>query len=115
MFMSAFAKWLEHQLDLRSWSYNELARQAGVSSAGVSQVMTGRQKPGVGFCKGVAAALKIPADKVFRLAGLLPEVPERDERVDEILYYYDQMTPQMQENLRIIARAFLEASEQEGK
>ncbi len=111
--MSAFAEWLDDQLDLRSWSYNELARQAGVSSAGVSQVMTGRQNPGVGFCKAVAAALKVPADKVFRLAGLLPEAPERDERVDEILYYYNEMTPQMQENLRIIARAFLEASERE--
>jgi transcriptional regulator with XRE-family HTH domain len=111
--MNAFAEWLENQVRMRGWSYNELARQAQVSSAGVSQVMTGRQKPGVDFCNGVATALRVPADSVFRLAGLLPAAPERDERVDEILFYYDQMTPQLQENLRIIARAFLEASEGE--
>jgi transcriptional regulator with XRE-family HTH domain len=106
--MDAFIRWLEGELHQRNWSYNELARQAGLSSASVSQVMTGRQKPGLDFCRGVAEALNVPPERVFRLAGLLPPRPQRDDVIDEILFYYDQMTPQAQAHLRVIARAFAE-------
>ena len=106
--MSAIVSWLHSELNARAWSYNELARRAALSSAGVSQVMAERQNPGVDFCRGVARALNEPAVKVFRLAELLPPEPERDETVDEILHYYALMTPQSRAHFRVIARAFAE-------
>jgi len=109
--MNPFVRWLEAELHDRHWSNNELARQAELSSASVSQVMTGRQQPGLDFCRGVAEALNVPPERVFRLAGLLPPKPQRDEVIDEILFYYDQMTPQAQAHLRMIARAFAEGGE----
>ena len=106
--MNVFAQWLDGQMRERNWSYNELARRAGVSSASVSMVMTGQQKPGVDFCRGVAGALNQAPEHVFRLAGLLPRKAERDEVVDEILWYFEQMTPESQAHFRLIARAFVE-------
>jgi transcriptional regulator with XRE-family HTH domain len=106
--MSAIVGWLQSELSARGWSYNALARRAGLSPAGVSQVMAGRQNPGVSFCRGVAQALNEPAVKVFRLAGLLPPEPERDETMDEILHYYALMTPQSRAHFQVIARAFAE-------
>jgi transcriptional regulator with XRE-family HTH domain len=110
--MSEFVEWLGDRLQENGWSYNELARRSGLSSGGVSIVMTQRQKPGVEFCRGVARALDEPPEKLFRLAGLLPHRADRDEKIDAILYYYDRMTPQAQEHFERIARAL--ASDAEG-
>lgn len=106
--MSAIVGWLQSEVSARGWSYNELARRAGLSPAGVSQVMAGRQNPGVDFCRGVARAFNEPAVKVFRLAELLPAEPEQDEMLEEILHYYALMTPQSRAHFRVIARAFAE-------
>jgi transcriptional regulator with XRE-family HTH domain len=104
--MSEFLAWLEEALSERQWNYSELARQAGVSPAAVSQVFSGRQKPGLQFCFGVAEALGEPPERVLRLAGYLPLKPEIDETLEEILYLYRRMTPEARAYLRVIARAF---------
>ena len=107
--MSELVEWLKRRVRREGWSYNELARRAGLSSGGISIVMTRRQNAGVEFCLGVARALNEPPEKIFRLAGLLPRREDPDERIDEILFYFDQMTPQAQEHFRQIARALAEA------
>jgi transcriptional regulator with XRE-family HTH domain len=107
--MCVLVEWLQGQLQARQWSNNELARQAGLSSSGVSQVMTGVKKPGLKFCFGVAEALNEPPEKVLRLAGFLPKVPARDEEIEEIAYHYSRMAPAAQKHFRIIARALGDA------
>lgn len=119
--MNDFTQWLTERIRENGWSNNELGRRAGLSSAAVSLVMTGRQKPGLDFCRGVAVALDEPPEKVLRLAGLLPPRSEQDERIDEILFHFDRMTPRAQEHFRLIARALaeerkrFEQTEDEGK
>jgi transcriptional regulator with XRE-family HTH domain len=107
--MSELVDWLRKRVRREGWSYNELARRAGLSSGGISIVMTQRQNAGVEFCLGVARALNEPPEKIFRLAGLLPRRSGTDEKIDEIVFYFDQMTPQAQEHFRQIARALAEA------
>ena len=109
--MSELVEWLTSRLRANGWSHNELARRAGLSSAGVSDVMTQRQKPGIEFCRGVALALNEPPEKVLRLAGLLPHRRKNDELSNEIMFYYDQMTPAAQEHLVRIAQALAEGEE----
>ncbi len=104
--MSAFVEWIEEQVRARRWSNSELARQAGLSAGGISMVLNGKQKPGLQFCFGVAQAFNEPPEKLLRLAGFLPSRPARDEELEEIAYFYSQMTPEAQEHFRIIARAF---------
>ena len=103
--MSEFVAWLWEELSARQWNHSELGRQAGVSHATVSTVMNGQQRPTVVFCRGVAEALNLPVEAVLRQAGLLPPLQEREAKIEEILYYYDRMTPEMQEGFRRIARA----------
>jgi transcriptional regulator with XRE-family HTH domain len=105
------AEWLVARLQERGWSNSELGRRAGISGAMVSYVVSGQQNAGVAFCRGVAAALDEPPERVFRLAGLLPAREEREELVEEILFFFDRMTPEGQEHFRRIARALAEGGE----
>lgn len=73
--MTEIGEWLERQLELRAWSSSELARRAGISQSSVSNVLTGKQVPGLEFCKGVAKALGMPAEELLRMAGHLPPMP----------------------------------------
>jgi transcriptional regulator with XRE-family HTH domain len=74
--MPEISQWLKQQLEQRSWSSSELARRAGLSQSSVSHVLTGRQVPGLEFCKGVAKALEMPPEEMLRLAGHLPPLAE---------------------------------------
>jgi transcriptional regulator with XRE-family HTH domain len=62
--MSEFTAWLEQELEERGWGYNQFGRLAGIAPGGVSQVMTGRQNPGLDFCLKVAKALDEPPDYI---------------------------------------------------
>ena len=83
--MNKIGEWLADELTTRAWSSSELARRAGISQSSVSNVLTGKQVPGLEFCKGAAQALGISADRLLRLAGHLepmpPEVVEEQEAV----------------------------------
>ena len=106
MHTEEFQQWLKKELDRRYWTYNELARQAGLSSAYVSMVMTGQRRPGEKFCNGVAEALDLPIDYVFRLAGILPEEPDLDHNTEVALGLFRNLTPERQDDILAMMRAF---------
>ncbi len=83
-----FAQWLENVLNERGMSQAELARQAGVTRAAINGVLTGARGPGIDLCKGIAQALKIPPEEVYRAAGLLDTEPDDDERMQKIKTLY---------------------------
>ena len=74
--MTQISEWLEQQLQARGWSSSELARRAGISQSSVSNVLTGKQIPGLEFCKGVARALDLRTEELLQRAGHLPPMPE---------------------------------------
>jgi transcriptional regulator with XRE-family HTH domain len=74
--MTEIGDWLGQQLQERGWSSSELARRAGVSQSSVSNVLTGKQIPGLEFCKGVAQALDVRTEELLQRAGHLPPMPE---------------------------------------
>ena len=74
-----FTAWLYEQLNARDWSMNELARRADISSGAISLVMSGQRGPGPDVCLGIARALQLPPETVFRKAGLLPPTSEPEE------------------------------------
>lgn len=81
---TTFVNWLLSSIDKKGWSQSELARQAGLSPSSVSDVISGRRNPGVGFCDSIAIAFKLPPEEVYRAAGLLPEEPVKDDRLYKI-------------------------------
>jgi transcriptional regulator with XRE-family HTH domain len=74
--MTEISEWLGRQLKERAWSSSELARRAGISQSSVSNVLTGKQIPGLEFCKGVARALDVRTEELLQRAGHLPPMPE---------------------------------------
>lgn len=71
----AFVSWLSEEVEARGWTFNELGRRAKISSGGVSRVMTQDILPTWDFCYKISLAFRIPAEHVFRQAGLLPALP----------------------------------------
>lgn len=70
--MDDFSSWLNEMATQNGWSGNELARRAGVTGATISNVMNERTAVTYDLCAGIAKALQVPAEDVFRRAGLLP-------------------------------------------
>lgn len=103
--MSDFSDWLSEKLTAVGWSYNELGRQAGISSGGVSLLMSGQQEPSYEFCRKIAHALNEPLELVLRKADLLPETQKDDPLVKEIMLYIEQLSPEEQEDIAIMIRA----------
>jgi transcriptional regulator with XRE-family HTH domain len=71
-----FVDWLNKELNERGWSNSELAKRSGMAPSTISMIISRQSKPGWDFCAGLAKALGESPDKLFRLAGLLPPLPD---------------------------------------
>ena len=111
---SLFSEWLLREIEARGLTYSDVARQGKISHARVSQVLAG-ELPGKRFCLAIAKALQIPAETVFREAGLLPPVPEPDAALENALYLFRRLTVADQERILAMMRALVELSEAEEK
>lgn len=91
--MTTFSEWIEDSLKSRNWKPADLARAAGVPDATLSNVLNGKRKPGPDLCLAIATALGEPPEKVFRLAGLLPSLPNDDGDVQEVIDIIKNLPP----------------------
>ena len=103
-----FIEWLNKERNARYWTFNELARQAGLSSAAVSMVMSGQRNPGTDFCEGVARAFNLPPADVMRRAGILPQIPEEDAQFEVVRNLFNQLTSEDQERVVTILQGFVQ-------
>jgi transcriptional regulator with XRE-family HTH domain len=87
-----FVRWLEEELEKRGWSQADLARNSGVSRASISNIVTSYRTPGPDVCSGIAQAFHIPAEEVFRRAGLLPPKPEETLANKEALTLFETLS-----------------------
>lgn len=94
-----FSQWVLGQLEEREWSRADLARRAGLSRTAISDVITGKANPGFTLCVSIGKALEIPAESIFRVAGLLPEKPDIDEERELILHQVAKLTKDDQEEV----------------
>ena len=74
--MDNFAAWLDRQLKERNWKPADLARESGLSSAVISNLLNGHRNLGEKTGKAIARALKLPLELVFEKANILPPKPE---------------------------------------
>lgn len=95
--------WLLVELNKRNWSQNELGRRAKISSATVSNLITGAKKPEQETLKSVAEALRVPVAEVLQKAGILPKRSGTSENAERLLYYFDQMDEDQQNDVIIYA------------
>ena len=70
-----FIAWLDGEQARRGWNDFQVARRAGLSHSVISKARRG-VLPRWQACEALAAAFGLPAELVFRQAGLLPPLEE---------------------------------------
>jgi transcriptional regulator with XRE-family HTH domain len=101
-------EWLGSEMERRGWRPVDLAREAGLSTGTLSNVLRGSRRPGLHFCRKVAEALVLPPEQVLRHAGLLPPTPESTPSLREVDHLLSQLTPEQQDDVLVFVRALLE-------
>lgn len=81
------ATWINDKLNEMDWSQRELARRAGLSHATISKVISGESRITFDFCHLIATAFNESPEMVFRLAGLLPPLPDNADPVVQKLHH----------------------------
>jgi transcriptional regulator with XRE-family HTH domain len=85
--MENFPEWIEKQLVQRDWRPSDLARVAGIADATLSRILNETRKAGPETCVAIARALRIPPERVFRKARLLPPLiaGDDDDSIQEMI------------------------------
>jgi len=106
-----FSQWLLEELEQRGLSYSEVARRGSMSHARISQIVSGGN-PGSDFCLGIAKALDLPPETVFRKAGILPPEPDLTSREKINLHLFRQLSLAEQERQLAVMRALLKREQE---
>lgn len=111
-----FTDWLDLELDNRGWTRAELARRANVNQSTISMVYSGQREVGPDLAKSIARALHLPAEAVFREAGLLPPASDKDDPVvRELEYLVGQLSEDKKQIVVDYVRFLVEMEEKKGK
>jgi transcriptional regulator with XRE-family HTH domain len=86
---------IRSQRELMSLSLRQLAEMAKVSNPYLSQIERGVYKPSAHVLKGIADALDMSAETLYREAGLLDDSVERPElSVEDAIRIDPRLTPE---------------------
>jgi transcriptional regulator with XRE-family HTH domain len=95
----------------RNLSQNKLGELMGVSGAQVSDVLSGNSKPGLKFCKGLAAVAHLPEEYVLEAAKQISPKGKSSPLIEETIYIARQLPENDQADLLDLARAKLRRHE----
>lgn len=101
---------IRHQRELAEMSVRQFAEVAGISNPYLSQIERGLRAPSEQVLEGIAGALKVSADVLYRQAGMAPpgEEPE-DNAVLDAIAADPRLTPRQRSALREVYDAFTAA------
>jgi transcriptional regulator with XRE-family HTH domain len=100
-----FAEWLVKELEERGWSQADLARETGLTTGGVSNLINQVRKPNPDTCNVIAHALKLPSEIVLQAAGYWkPETSEKPPGFEEWVYIFTTATEQQRQEILDYAR-----------
>lgn len=105
-----FTDWLDDELQKRSWSHSELARQAGITRGALSHIFSHTRRPGVSLLNGIARALRLPPEQVFRAAGILesPGDPDPAPGLGEWIRMFSEADEATREKMLQSARSLMD-------
>lgn len=99
-----FSEWLVNELRKREMTQADLARASGISRGGISNLINQVRNPDAETCLAIARALNLPAETVFRAAGLLPPVPSDTQYQEEFFHLLSQLSPQERQEILELLR-----------
>lgn len=105
--MDTFSVWLQQEMDSRGWNQADLHRKADLSRTVISDVLTGKVKPGFEFCVKVGKAFHIPGELVMQKAELLPKTSSKNEEHLELQGLYEALNAQDRETVLNMMRFLL--------
>jgi transcriptional regulator with XRE-family HTH domain len=109
-----FKDWLLHEMDKRGWSQSDLARSADLNRAVIHKLLNGQSTPRPATLAALARAFRIPIERIFRIAGLLPEIPESESLIEEVNYQFRQLrSPQRKATALMLIKALISEEQQE--
>ncbi len=106
--MKDFSEWLEAQLKIRELKPADLTYQTKIGTGTIYNVLNRTRKPGPDVCRAIANALNLPEETIFRRAGLLTSKPGTNESVEEVVYLFQQLSPEIQQFVLQALRAWVE-------
>jgi transcriptional regulator with XRE-family HTH domain len=104
-----FTEWVTRELRRRDWIQADFARHSGLSTATVSNVLSGKERPGLKFLEGTVQAFGYElADTILTEIGLrYPDPPEVADR-REANRLFARLSDEEQEMLLTQMRALVE-------
>ncbi len=117
-----FTDWLTFEMRQRGWTQAELAIRSGVTPGAISHIFSGTRKPGIEMLRGIARALSLPNERVFRAAGALDDenTSSQDEpapppNLGEWIRLYSEADEETRELLIDLAHFFSQRSARQKK
>ena len=109
-----FKNWLTEELNKRGWSQSDLARSANLNRAVINKLLNGHSTARPATLEAVARAFRVPVEHVYRISGLLPEIPESESWIEEVNYHFRQLqSPQRRATALMLIKALISEEEQE--
>lgn len=111
-----FNDWLVREMSKRGWSQSDLARSSELNRAVINKLLNGQTYPRPSTLEAIARAFRVPVEQVFRVAGLLPDVPESESYLEEVMHHIRQIqNPQHRTTILLLIKALTLEDEQERK
>jgi transcriptional regulator with XRE-family HTH domain len=109
-----FKNWLLAEMSKRGWSQSDLARSADLNRAVINKLLNGQSIPRPTTLEAIAHAFRIPVENAFRVAGLLPEIPESESLIEEFVHHIRQIqNPQRKATALALIKVLISEEEQE--
>src|SRR5512138_1996605 len=109
-----FAEWLQSEMDKHGWSQSDCARAADLNRAVINKLLNGKSKPQPFTLVAIAHAFKIPTEAAYRAAGLLPQVDDGDNTIEELVYTFKCIeSPQRRSTAIMLLKALVAEEENE--
>ena len=110
-----FRTWLLRKLDEYDLNQSGLAARLRINHATVGRWTRGLNPPGPENIEKLSRLFSTPPDEIYRLLGRLPPLeaddPEAERRRQSALFVFDQLRPEHQDTLLMIADGLLEQQE----
>lgn len=98
-----FANWLNERMKERGWNQSETAERANLSRTTISDFLASTAPIGFEACNKLAKAFNIYPPEVFRIAGLIPPVPEKDTKIEILVHRFSQLNNNDQQTILDLA------------
>jgi transcriptional regulator with XRE-family HTH domain len=107
--MKRLGDFIRSQRELTHRSLRQVAEAAKISNAYLSQVERGIYKPSADVLRGIADALQISKDALYRQAGILDaeDAPAETTTVEQAIRLDERLSDDQKEALLQVYRGFL--------